>query len=129
MGPFINPLIFFRQAKNGSIIRTMKDPRTNPQFKIRLTPELKSQLEAASLESGRTMTTEIIHRLEGSFAMDRTIGDLPDHPPGSEKDSASMFMLLEGIETLLKKIKNSPKVEISIANGDDVQKTEDKGEQ
>lgn len=50
--------------------------QTDPQFKLRLTPELKVSIEKAADESGRSMNAEIIHRLEASFAADRTDLDL-----------------------------------------------------
>lgn len=41
--------------------------QTDPQMKIRLTPELKARIEAAADENNRSMNAEIIARLEASF--------------------------------------------------------------
>lgn len=42
--------------------------QTDPQYKLRLSQELKDQVEAAAKEAGRSMNAEIVARLEGSFA-------------------------------------------------------------
>lgn len=41
--------------------------RTDPQFNLRLPILLKEQLETAAADSGRSVTAEIIQRLEDSF--------------------------------------------------------------
>jgi len=41
------------------------------QFKLRLPPELKERIESAAEQSGRSVTAEIVQRLEESF----TVGD------------------------------------------------------
>lgn len=42
--------------------------QTDPQFKLRLTPEVKAKIERAANESGRSMNAKILRRLEESFA-------------------------------------------------------------
>lgn len=42
--------------------------REDPQMKIRLSADLKDQIEAASKQSGRSMNAEIVARLEASLA-------------------------------------------------------------
>lgn len=42
--------------------------QTDPQFKLRLTPELKTAIERAADSSGRSMNAEIVARLEESFS-------------------------------------------------------------
>ncbi|PZN83754.1 MAG: hypothetical protein DM484_03870 [Candidatus Methylumidiphilus alinenensis] len=41
--------------------------RTDPQLNIRIPSELKAQLEASAKTSGRSVTAELIVRLEESF--------------------------------------------------------------
>ena len=41
--------------------------QTDPQMKIRLTPELKAMIETAADQNNRSQNAEIIARLEGSF--------------------------------------------------------------
>ncbi|WP_415926729.1 Arc family DNA-binding protein [Devosia rhizosphaerae] len=41
--------------------------QTDPQFKLRLTPELKENIEAEAAKNNRSMNAEILHRLELSF--------------------------------------------------------------
>lgn len=48
-----------------SIIRTMK--QTDPQFKLRLDEGLKAALTAAAKENNRTLSAEIVARLDRSF--------------------------------------------------------------
>lgn len=42
--------------------------QTDPQFKLRLPPALKDRLEKVAEEAGKTLTAEIVSRLEASFA-------------------------------------------------------------
>lgn len=46
--------------------------QTDPQFKLRFTPELRDQIEAAAKANTRTMNSEIIARLEESFTFPQT---------------------------------------------------------
>ncbi|MFT8711442.1 Arc family DNA-binding protein [Komagataeibacter rhaeticus] len=39
----------------------------DPHFKVRMPPALKDRIEKAARESNRSMTAEIVHRLEESF--------------------------------------------------------------
>lgn len=41
--------------------------QTDPQFKLRLTPDLKHKIDKAAEASNRSMNAEIIARLEASF--------------------------------------------------------------
>lgn len=47
----------------------MAPKQTDPQFKLRLTPALKSQLDAAAIENNRSVNAEILHRLSESFSI------------------------------------------------------------
>jgi uncharacterized protein YnzC (UPF0291/DUF896 family) len=44
--------------------------REDPYFRLRIPESLKAKVEAASVESRRSMTAEIIDRLERSFAVE-----------------------------------------------------------
>ncbi|KKB12388.1 hypothetical protein VE25_07500 [Devosia geojensis] len=49
----------------------MAQPKqTDPQFKLRLTPDLKAQIEGAAQQNNRSMNAEIVARLESSFQQD-----------------------------------------------------------
>lgn len=58
--------------------------QTDPQFKLRFPPALKTKIEAAADENGRSMNAEIVSRLQESFMglprltpeMDRELGTL-----------------------------------------------------
>jgi|EndMetStandDraft_2_1072991.scaffolds.fasta_scaffold17281_6 hypothetical protein len=52
----------------------MRTPKqTDPQFKLRLTPELDQAIEEAAAVSGRTKNAEILARLEETFSTDGTV--------------------------------------------------------
>ncbi|MDX1296934.1 MAG: Arc family DNA-binding protein [Pseudomonas sp.] len=42
--------------------------RTDPQFKLRMPPELRAQLEQTAKEARRSLNAEIVLRLEATFA-------------------------------------------------------------
>lgn len=52
-----------------SIIQPMK--QTDPQFKLRIPPELKQLIEDAAKANNRSMSAEIAMRLEHSFSSDK----------------------------------------------------------
>ncbi|HCA6661172.1 Arc family DNA-binding protein [Pseudomonas aeruginosa] len=41
--------------------------REDPQFKLRMTPELRAQAEQAAKSSGRSLNAELVTRLESTF--------------------------------------------------------------
>ena len=45
--------------------------RTDPQVNIRLPATLKAQLEESATKAGRSLTAEIVHRLEDSLDLDK----------------------------------------------------------
>lgn len=45
--------------------------RTYPQFKLRVPPVLRNQIEQAALASRRSMNAEVVIRLEASFTQDK----------------------------------------------------------
>ena len=50
--------------------------RTDPQVNFRIPAELKDKLDNAAKENGRTLTAELILRLEMTFEQDDKIKDL-----------------------------------------------------
>jgi len=42
--------------------------RTDPQFKLRMPPELRAQVEQAAKAAHRSLNAEIVIRLEATFA-------------------------------------------------------------
>jgi len=53
----------------------MAPKQTDPQFKLRMPPELKEALDTAILSSGRTLNAEMVWRLEQSFSWAKLIKD------------------------------------------------------
>ncbi len=51
--------------------------RTDPQFKLRVPPALRDQIEQAALASRRSMNAEAVVRLEASFAQDKPKQEQP----------------------------------------------------
>ena len=45
--------------------------RTDPQFKLRVPPELRLQIEQAAHAARRSMNAELVIRLEASFAREQ----------------------------------------------------------
>jgi predicted DNA-binding protein len=72
-----------------SIIRRMK--QTDPQFKLRIPQDIKDRLEEAAKTNGRSVTQEIIYRLEQS---------LDDRPAQTEKSSYALSAI-ERLESML----------------------------
>lgn len=50
--------------------------RTDPQVNFRIPAELKDKLDSAAKENGRTITAELILRLEMTFEQDNDIADI-----------------------------------------------------
>lgn len=46
--------------------------RTDPQFKLRMPPELRAQVEQAAKAAHRSLNAEIVIRLESTFAQATT---------------------------------------------------------
>lgn len=53
----------------------MPPKQTDPQFKLRMTPEIKDAIEAAAARNNRSMNAEILARLQASI--DGTTEGLP----------------------------------------------------
>lgn len=50
--------------------------QTDPQYKLRLTHELKGRIERSALEHNRSMNAEIVTRLEEAYARDDSAGGI-----------------------------------------------------
>lgn len=44
--------------------------RTDPQFKLRVPPELRAKIEQSAFASRRSMNAEVVIRLEASYAQE-----------------------------------------------------------
>lgn len=69
----------------------------DPHFKIRMPRDLKLRLEASAEEQGRSLTAEIVHRLEHSFdtVFDLMLLNRAAELKQAERDVASARMQLE----------------------------------
>lgn len=50
--------------------------REDPQFKLRVSPELRDEIERAAKANNRSMNAEIVARLQSSFSQDVAQPDL-----------------------------------------------------
>lgn len=57
------------------ITASMKDERTDPQYKIRWSADLRDRLAEAAKANKRSLNAEIIARLEESVARDRPLSE------------------------------------------------------
>ncbi|QLC73695.1 Arc family DNA-binding protein [Pseudomonas sp. LPB0260] len=46
--------------------------RTDPQFKLRVPPKLRSKIEQSAFAARRSMNSEVVIRLEASYAQEKT---------------------------------------------------------
>lgn len=53
-------------------------PAESPHFKIRLPAELKAKLEQSAADHGRSVTADILWRLEQSFRMGQHKGEMAE---------------------------------------------------
>lgn len=90
-----------RQEKNGSIIGSMKQRHDEPQFKLRIPADIKDRLEQSAKEHGRTLTAEIIKRLEWTLDNYRYFLHGPDGPePSGPEDALGAISNTEGVIAL-----------------------------
>ena len=61
--------------------------RTDPQVNFRIPAELKDKLDDAAKENGRTLTAELILRLEMTFEHDDQVQDLQGRVDQLENES------------------------------------------
>lgn|GEM_PF-5704328 len=75
----MDPKGLLRQAVFGSILGSMKPRHDDPQFKFRIPQELKEHLEKHARLNERTLTAEIIYRLERSVRADSSVEESTDN--------------------------------------------------
>jgi len=73
----------------------MSGRHDDPQFKLRLPNALKARLEGAAKKADRTLTAEILNRLENSFPIPSASG-LPE----IDQSDASMAELLRAFRRM-----------------------------
>lgn len=64
--------------------------REDPQFKLRMPPELKARIEQAAKESRRSLNAEIVARLEETLAIEKALEDVA---PGSPVTGTAGLLL------------------------------------
>jgi len=75
--------------------------RDDPYFRLRIPEALKAKVEAASAASQRSMTAEIISRLERSFDLDDGLTELDEGFTDHEK---RIDLLESQVQTLMEQV-------------------------
>lgn len=80
--------------------------RTDPQVNFRIPAELKDKLDNAAKENGRTITAELILRLEMTFEQDDQVSELverinklEDDIHGLNEDNRELSYRIDRIES------------------------------
>ncbi|QHI17067.1 Arc family DNA-binding protein [Acinetobacter haemolyticus] len=80
--------------------------RTDPQVNFRIPAELKDKLDNAAKENGRTLTAELILRLEMTFEQDDQVSELlerinklEDDIHGLSEDNRELSYRVDRIES------------------------------
>jgi uncharacterized coiled-coil DUF342 family protein len=84
------------------ILRALERKGGTPHLRLRIEPQLLGRLEKAREKAGRTLTGEIVHRLELTFRRD----DLIEHTRQVGRDAAIAALTgVEGLRTELDALK------------------------
>lgn len=73
------------------------DDRTDPQYKLRMPPELHERLKAAAKDNHRSMNAEIVARLQSTFEETRLYGHRLSEEVTAE-DANTLQEKLEAVE-------------------------------
>jgi hypothetical protein len=82
---------------NTTVVHTLRMSREDPQFKLRMTEDLKARIEDAAKANNRSMNAEIIARLEASFA-EAAKGGKGNPPPIEETLMLQQAELVEKVK-------------------------------
>lgn len=85
----------------------MATQQTDPQYKLRMPPELRDKLKKASMDNHRSMNAEIVARLQESFERDSATSAVGRRDPGTmtikeivEDHQVTLKKYLETLEEL-----------------------------
>lgn len=90
--------------------------RNEPQFNIRMPQELKDSIVSAAKENGRSINSEIVFRLQKSFAYDDELKDIDDanyamsqldDDSEQEADDARVYEALQAAIAIIEKKKSN----------------------
>jgi hypothetical protein len=89
--------------------------QTDPQVKLRVSPELKELLDKAAEAGNRKLSAEIIRRLEWSFAEEKSVGSVG---PNIKKVTISKSVIddldvrVASLEKLYVELKSDPRLDM-----------------
>jgi hypothetical protein len=72
--------------------------KDDPYFRLRVPENLKAQIEKSAAESNRSMTAEIISRLERSYDVDDRLSDAPEWLADHEKRIDQLESIVQRLE-------------------------------
>lgn len=103
----VNPTVGHNLQIVNFIGHAIKMSREDPQLRIRLPVELKDKIENTAKENGRSMNSEIVHRLEDSFkdkSLNNSIASLSMALDSFKKVEGAMAQALEAKDNHLRSI-------------------------
>ena len=80
--------------------------REDLHFRLRIPEYLKAKVQEAANQSHRSMTAEIISRLEQSFTFDKRVGDLELDTETIDDILANAIARIETLEAKVREIEN-----------------------
>lgn len=80
--------------------------REDLHFRLRIPEDLKAKVQEAANQSHRSMTAEIISRLEQSFTFDKRVGDLELDTETIDDILANAIARIETLEAKVREIEN-----------------------
>lgn len=98
-------------AVNSTVLYSCRMARDDPQVNIRMPERVKSALEEAARDNGRSLTAEIVHRLQETLEMDDYVpvqNAHPDERPITLSRDELKAMLYEAAALALAPTKKKP---------------------
>jgi plasmid stability protein len=82
--------------------------REDLHFRLRIPEDLKKRVEVAASENHRSMTAEILARLESTFLLDRALGKAANSPFAAQIETAARTQeTLELVRDLTKQMREA----------------------
>ena len=76
------------------------------QYKFKIPFELKEKLEAAASKNNRSLSGEVIARLEQTFSIHKRLGDLEDVAEEAEETSNDLYRRVDTLESQMRELLN-----------------------
>lgn len=98
--------------------------REDLHFRLRIPEDLKNKVEEAAAENRRSMTAEIIHRLERTFETDSYIPSVNAHPDDDTQadegtPSPNLEKSVENLTVVIRKLTEQLEAKFNITESSD----------